>query len=691
MGYFLRKLIGSLVGCALFVAGGWPLTGMAAEVTPAAATVPTAPAVEAFFKRAQFSRVELSPDGKHVALVVAEKNDRFVLAVTDVHTIAPKIVARVANYDIGRFYWVNNPRLVYSLADRQSAVGDAYYGSGLFATDIDGGNQRQLILTRHSNELSNARVLTPYHGFHSVIHEKDTSDIFLTEVTPSGSKRRSVVNLLRLNTLTGQYSTVAKPGDVVQWVVDLDGVPRVATTFEDGKLITFAKEVKTGEWRKLFESEVFDLGGIEPGFFGPDGSFYVTAVQGKDIRSLYRYDLEKNRIADQPIISLDGYDYNGTVVFSKNGNKILGIHYETDAPGTLWLDEGYQKIQKRVDELFPGKVNRISIASDSADVDTVLVFSFSDVDPGTSLLYNVKTGAVTVVGQVAPWIQPGQMAYQDFVSYKARDGLRIPAYLTLPKGQKKNLPMVVLVHGGPNVRGEHWGWNREAQFLASRGYAVLQPEYRGSTGYGVKHEQLGWKQWGLTMQDDVTDGTRWAIAQGIADPKRICIAGASYGGYATLWGLIKEHDLYQCGISWVGVSDLRYLYTISWSDSSDDTTKYFLPKKVGDLEKDAAQFKATSPVEHAKLLTRPLILAYGGSDRRVPIEHGTRLKAAMNGINPQLEWIEYPKEGHGWSQLKNKVDFWRRVERFLGKYTKKETGTNVEKTVEKAVGDEKVN
>jgi dipeptidyl aminopeptidase/acylaminoacyl peptidase len=301
-----------------------------------------------------------------------------------------------------------------------------------------------------------------------------------------------------------------------------------------------------------------------------------------------------------------------------------------------------------------------------------MVYSMADTDPGTYRMYNHKTGTFTLLGQPRPWIKPEQMATQDFFKFKARDGLEIPSYLTLPKGQKKNLPMVVMVHGGPNVRGEGWGWNPEAQFLASRGYAVLQMEFRGSTGYGYKHESLGYKQWGLTMQDDITDGTKWAIAQGIADPKRICIAGASYGGYATVMGLIKEPELYQCGISWVGVTDISLLYTLTQSDSNDDTERYFLPKKVADLKKDAEQIKATSAVENAAKLKAPLILAYGGSDARVPTEHGERLKTAMKGANPNLEWIVYPEEGHGWVRLKNNVDFWTRVEKFLNRFTWKQ-------------------
>ncbi len=228
--------------------------------------------------------------------------------------------------------------------------------------------------------------------------------------------------------------------------------------------------------------------------------------------------------------------------------------------------------------------------------------------------------------------------------------------------------MVVLVHGGPYVRGRQWGWDSESQFLASRGYLVLEPEFRGSTGYGEAHFRAGWKQWGLAMQDDIADAARWAIAQGLADPQRICIAGASYGGYAALMGLIRDPDLYKCGINWVGVTDIELLYTGSWtrdSDTSDAQKRYGMPALVGDPVKDAAQFAATSPLKQADRLTQPLLLAYGGADLRVPLYHGRKLYDAVRQTNKDVEWVVYDEEAHGWTLVATRLDFWGRVERFL--------------------------
>jgi dipeptidyl aminopeptidase/acylaminoacyl peptidase len=239
----------------------------------------------------------------------------------------------------------------------------------------------------------------------------------------------------------------------------------------------------------------------------------------------------------------------------------------------------------------------------------------------------------------------------------------------LPHGSnRKNLPLVVLVHGGPYVRGGEWGWRPDAQFLASRGYAVLEPEYRGSTGFGARHFRAGWKQWGLKMQDDIADGAKWAVAEGIVDPQRICIAGASYGGYATLMGLLNDPGLFKCGIDWVGVTDIGLLYSGHWSfrsDLSDEYKQYGMPELVGDVVKDAEQFRATSPLLQAARIRQPLLLAYGGSDARVPLYHGRKFYDAVKATNPNVEMVVYEEEGHGWALPKNRIDFWTRVEKFL--------------------------
>jgi dipeptidyl aminopeptidase/acylaminoacyl peptidase len=301
----------------------------------------------------------------------------------------------------------------------------------------------------------------------------------------------------------------------------------------------------------------------------------------------------------------------------------------------------------------------------------LVVWAFSDCRPGEAYAYNRETDRLVLLGRALAHIDPARMSAMDFVTYKARDGLDIPAFVTLPRSSKtrKNLPLVVYVHGGPWVRGSHWGWNPEVQFLASRGYAVIQPEFRGSTGYGEKLFKAGWRQWGQAMQDDLADAARWAIAQGIADPKRIAIVGASYGGYAAMMGLVRHPDVFACAVNWVGVTDMELFFTKNWGDDIPAIAKtHGMTQLIGDPKTDAEMLRANSPVLQAAKITQPVLMAYGKLDRRVPIAHGERMREALKAHNPNVEWVVYDKEGHGWYRVETNVDFWGRVERFLGKH-----------------------
>jgi dipeptidyl aminopeptidase/acylaminoacyl peptidase len=297
----------------------------------------------------------------------------------------------------------------------------------------------------------------------------------------------------------------------------------------------------------------------------------------------------------------------------------------------------------------------------------VLIFSASDRSPGTFYLLDVKKGRIEYIADRSPWIHPKEMSPMKPVRYAARDGLEIPAYLTIPKGSDgHDLPMVVVVHGGPWVEGDEWRYDPEVQFLAAHGYAVLQPNFRGTTRYGWKHFSAGFGQWGLAMQDDVTDGVKWAIAQGVADPKRVCIYGASYGGYATMMGLAKDPDLYRCGIDYVGVTDIPLFLTMTWADyAKSEFMDYDAHKMVGDPVKDAQRLHDTSPDQLAARIKAPVFMAYGAADVRVPIEHGIRMKNALDKAGVKYEWMVKAGEGHGYRDPANQKDFYEAMLKFL--------------------------
>jgi dipeptidyl aminopeptidase/acylaminoacyl peptidase len=657
------KLRRSLCCAALLV--------LAAIAPVSAATEPVPHA--AFFQNTALSHVKLSPDGRYLSMVVSSEGKRDRLGVLTLADMSMKAVAQFGNLDVRDAEWVDSERLVFNTRDAQVGAGDAVYAPGLFAVNRDGSEHRQLVHVRKDKKTSvgsniSQHMLPTNTYMLSQRGAQNSPFVYVRSVSYDYNEARDT-KLLRLDTLSGKSVSVPHPPNPRQWLLDHKGEPRLVISIDKSIQTIHYREPGSEDWRKVAEFDVYKdgRGTLAPLGFGPDGKLYVSArATGTDHSALYTFDLGTGQLSKEPLLALTGFDFTGSLVFGKE--RLLGVHYTTDADATQWYDPAMKASQAAIDAVLPNTVNHLSVPQHGA-TPWILVKSHSDVQPTVYRLYNSQTKAMAKIGETHPKIDPARMATQDPVRYKARDGLEIPAYLTLPQGDKKNLPMVVLVHGGPYLRGSEWGWNAQAQFLASRGYAVLQPEFRGSTGYGDKHYRAGWKQWGLAMQNDIADGARWAIAEGYADAKRICIAGASYGGYATLMGLLNDPDLFQCGINWVGVTDIELMY--KWTpdgDLSSGYRQYGMPDLVGDRVKDAAQLKATSPVQQAARITRPVMLAYGGADRRVPIEHGKTFYEAVKATNKDVEWVVYWDEGHGWTLPANRIDFWTRVEKFLDKH-----------------------
>jgi dipeptidyl aminopeptidase/acylaminoacyl peptidase len=641
----------------------------------AAAAEPPIP-ISAFFDNPALSGAKLSPDGRRLAMRVTNTKGRDQLGVVNLADNAMQVVGGFADDDVGHFEWVNNNRLMFDSRDKRVAPGRDRSAPGLFAVNADGSAYRQLVLTGFETDYVTSaytvgREKLPWNTF--MLDQpgaQDSNWVYVESVKFSRNDDDDAVELIRLDTMTGRTETVDGPGRARAWWLDAKGKPALATTVDGNTEVLHYLDPTTGKWRAVATSKVYlsDTSAVTPLGFAPTGELYVTSYAGRDKSALFAYDLAAGKRAAKPLVDLEEYDFHGSLV--SGAGKLLGVRYTLDAVSAAWFDPAMKRAQEAVDKLLPGCVNVLSVGARS-ETPFVLVDSWSDRQPPVLLLFNRDTGKLSKIGASRPAIPAARMARQALVQVKARDGSVIPTWVTMPSGgEGKKLPMVVLVHGGPYVRGTAWGWDNEGQFLASRGYVVLEPEFRGSTGYGAAHFQAGWKGWGLGMQDDVADATRWAIGEGIADPKRICIGGASYGGYATLMGLIRDPDLYKCGIDWVGVTDIELLYNGHWSadsDMSDAYKRYGMPTLVGDPVKDAAQFAQTSPLKQAARITQPLLLAYGGADRRVPIYHGKKFYDAVKQTNKNVEWVEYEHEGHGWALVETQVDFWGRVEQFLQK------------------------
>jgi dipeptidyl aminopeptidase/acylaminoacyl peptidase len=643
-----------------------------------AAQVPSPTKIDDFVREPEFSRPALSPDGRLIAALVLGQGGRKQLAVIDPTELTKgRIAAVFADADIDGFQWISDRRLVFHATDLSSG-GGSQLAPGLFAVDADGSGFRQLVDRNWRGIVTGGRkpgdrTLPWYTYLLGPSQDRNSDDVYVFQIPWDPTRHRPGDEapdsiLLRLNTRTGESENLSlgAPSGTGTWLVDEQGTARVRVVSRKGQVTVHYRDPKAGQWRVLTEFPSLGGDGFVPLRVRRDGTILVSSNSGRDTRALYVYDPAAGRIEPQAVVAVDGFDFDGIPVWESGSDRLLGVHVNADGAGTVWLDPRMKEIQKLIDTAMPGMVNRIAVPLRPATA-TMLVTSFSDAQPPMYSIYNAETRTLTRIARSRPGIDSKLMGRTDFVRIKARDGLEVPLYYTLPTAAagKANLPTVVLLHGGPWIRGRRWDWNADAQLLASRGYLVLEPEFRGSTGYGFKHFQAGWRQWGLAMQDDVVDAVQWAVAKGLADPKRVCVAGASYGGYATLVALARDPGLFKCGVAWAGVTDIDLLFTANWTDMTESARRYGLRTLIGDPDKDADRLRAASPLANASRISQPLLLAYGGADLRVPIEHGRRFRDAVTKNNPDVEWVVYGDEGHGWTTLETRVDFWNRVEKFL--------------------------
>ncbi len=619
------------------------------------------------------SGVRLSPEGTHI-VAIRPYNGRDNLVVFDLATRKSLIITNFRDADVRSVLWVTNDRLLLTLYDRQRGRGDQLPG-GMFSIRRDGSEY--LTLAERSFVSDGSKLLPAGADLHSLVRDKDgkPTDEIIVDVPRGQGRGRFDSVLYRVNVATGRFTLLdlsGAPKSVVSWVLDRNYVPRVAVTVgEDGETQLHTSEGAKSPWRKLLgvaQDAVEKT--VTPLAFDAAGTLYVAAYAGTDYQGIYKFDTKTGQTLPEPVVAAKGFDIEGGLVFTRRGDKLLGVQFDADKPVSVWFDPDLVKLQAAVDRLLPGTVNKLQIPGEEFPTAPVLITSISDRDPGRYFLLDRQTEKLSSVGASRPWVKPEQMQPTRFYRYEAHDGLSIPAQLTLPTG-KGPFPLVVLHYGGPWVRPIHGEWDGNVQFLVSRGYAVFMPAPRASRGFGHKLFKAGWKQWGLGMQDDVTVGVRKLIAEGIIDAKRVALAGASYGGYLTMMGLVKEPELFRCGINWVGVTDPSFMFTVTWTDFNQaESGRFDLPLLIGDPEKDKEQFQRTSPVLRAAEIKQPVLMAYGGADRRVPIVNGERMREALKPHNKQVEWVVYPDEGHGWQKLENTLDFWGRVERFLAQNLK---------------------
>lgn len=630
--------------------------------------------IEDFARTPDTTEARLSPDGRylafirdyagrpllHVAKIDAQYLSRLDLGEATLLNDAPK--------SVGDYDWVGDQRLMITTVARDSIY-------GVIAADIDGS--RAVPLGGYEDEKIDINM--PKLFAREVIHRFfDASQRVLVldrhEASP-GSRNRP--DVLSLDTSSGLARVVLKnPGEVGAWGVDAAGVVRLGILTHGDQTGAIYRETEKAPWRTILPLQD-RRGGLRPvGFDSSRNQIFIAALTEQRRWAIYSMDPATGDIGS-PLFSDPEYDIlpqryipsiNGhslaTPIFSPQRDALLGVRYITDAPRVKWFDREFARMQQAVDHASPDTVNLLIDVS--RDGTRMLWFGYSDQNPGVYYLADVKQHSLKLLARRMGWIKPAQMAQTLAVKYTARDGLVIHGFLSVPVGhQPKDLPLVVMPHGGPWVR-DVWGFDPMVQLLANRGYAVLQMNYRGSPGYGDELYTNAKRQVGRQIQDDIEDATRWAIAAGVADPKRIAILGMSYGGYSTLFALGHNPELYRCGISFAGVTDWPTIY-----NSSDATTykaaRLHWQEQIGDPTKDADFLKAISPVYFADKITAPLLIIQGKDDRRVPPDQAKRMIAALEKVGRKPESLFISGLGHNLGREKQRIEIMKAMAAFLEK------------------------
>ena len=608
-------------------------------VSTALAALPPLLPMEDFFKNVDSSGYSISPDGMRLAFAKSWER-RMNVYVRDLATGDEKRITSATERDIAGFFWKGNDKIVYV----QDSGGDENFH--VYITDIKG---------------TEARDLTPFEKVRAGIVDDLEDDpnhmlIDMNKINPE------VFDVYRCDINTGELVLIAEnPGGIIGWMTDHDGKLRAAIDTDGVNTSFLYRTTEEEPFRTLITTNFKET--FEPVLFAYDNKMmYIESNLSSDKTGLYTFDPEENKVLDL-VFSHDEVDA-GSIMHSKKRKLITGVTFTTDKRHYKFFDSEREELQKTLDTFFP---NYEAVVTDMDDDERkVLVRTYSDRTRGAYYLYDRKDNSIIKLAELSPWLKEEQLAPMKAITYKSRDGLTIHGYLTLPAGvASKDLPLVVIPHGGPSAR-DVWGFDSEAQFLANRGLAVLQVNFRGSTGYGKAFWQAGFKQWGRGMQNDITDGVLWTVEQGIADKNRLAIYGGSYGGYAALAGATFTPDLYACAVSYVGPSNIFTLL--------ETIPPYWKPfiemeyEEIGDPVKDKELLEEISPVFHAENIKIPLFVAQGANDPRVNKAESDQIVEAVKKAGKEVIYMVKDNEGHGFHNEENRFDFYRQMEEFFKKY-----------------------
>ncbi len=631
--------------------------------------------LEDYFKNPSLASPTLSRSGKYLAATAPFKG-RMNLLVLDLETRKGTLVTSFEEFDVINARWVGDERIVFSLGQANSPTGAGQFdGGGLFVVGRDGSGSRRLSPTIRETRGSGNNI---YRGLTMVSTIPGSTD----EIIASGRLTSAdSVDLYRVNLNTGRtrLMTSGRPVDrTVDWLLDSKQVPRVVMAGVKDELtqVVYYRKGEDSPWGEIARFSR-DKGSIlvPLAFESDDQTLQVATNKDRDTMAVYRYDPNTRKLGDlvaaHPRYDM-GADSQGDsvagAVVDPETNKILGYRVDGDKPEITWLDDGRSRIQKVLDASLPGTVNSFRRAVGSK---RLLVSSYSDLKPARWYLFEEEKRTLEEIGTSRPWLDNKLVEQRPFM-YKTRDGLEIPGYLFLPKDYKPGtrLPTILHIHGGPFARADTFGSGfgvREGQLFASRGYAVVVPNFRITPGMGNKIYTAGFGTVGRQMSEDHEDALKWAIDQGYTDPKRACISGASYGGYAALQALVKTPDMFKCAIAGLAVTDYKYQLTTPDGDTyGNETGVDFWKAVLGSKDLNSQMIRDISPVFNASKIKGAVFLYAGEDDVRVPIDQIYRMDKALKAAgNPAKGFVVKAKEGHGFGKPENNVDLYKQVLKFL--------------------------
>jgi dipeptidyl aminopeptidase/acylaminoacyl peptidase len=640
-----------------------PMLAQAADVIP----------IQDFVKHAQYSGTKISPDGRFLALTL-QQGETMSLAVVKLEDMKVlRITHLTGDESVSEFYWVGPDRLMYTSARNFGTYASPFGTGEWYAMDADGGHPRTLVSygtgaadnqakVLHSNEFLQMLDPLPEDRGHALMQQVDMAD----------GGRNLVVSI---DTSTGRRQVLAHaPRDHCSMVLDVANKPRFADCTETKDAVVgynarteLYRLDDAGNWTRV-QGAKGDPRNLAVLGTAADGRIYAMASDGKAPAAFGTLDPTTeafNSLHQDPAASVHDF------LYAADGKTIVGVVTMAGAPQVALVEPQHPDaaVYAALSKAFPGEL--VDITSATSDGKKMIVSVHSDTDPGQLYLYNRDDSSVRFLMKSRPELAPAKMAHVQPFSFKSRDGRTLYGYLTMPQTGGKHLPTIIHPHGGPIGIRDDWGFDPESQMLANRGYLVVQVNFRGSGGYGKSFEDAGHGEWGGKMQDDLTDATHWVVEQGYSDPKRMCIYGASYGGYAALMGAAKEPTLYKCAVGYVGVYDLDMMFKRG-DTSEDGDGQRFLKRTLGS---DEQSLRDHSPTRLAERITAPVFLAAGLKDVRAPHQQTEAMRDALKAAgHPADVVILQPNEMHGFYDEGANLNLYTKMLAFFDKYIGAGTG-----------------